>query len=126
MPTLPDSETSLSIARPLEAAFAPYRLYAQAFATAQEAAGLWVQAWLHACDGARTLALQQMQLASGLSSAMAAAGASATAGPAGSEADPQVVAWPLGRMAAAAARVAQAFDNDPRWTTRPAESHPPH
>ncbi|HEY3694823.1 hypothetical protein [Phenylobacterium sp.] len=123
MPNPPEAEPSPSVVRPVEAALAPYRLYAQAFATAQEAAGLWMRAWLHAWEGAQTLALQQMQLARGLSGAMTAARPSAAEG---SEADPQAVAWPLGRIAAAAARVAQAFDSDPRWTARPTERPRPH
>jgi hypothetical protein len=128
MPNVPQSEIPCAIARPVEAAFAPWRLYAQAFATAQEAASLWLQAWMHACEGARTLGLQQIQLAGGFTSAMTAAGAPPVESRVGSEADPQVLTWPLGRMATAAARVAQAFDNDPRWTTppNPPEAHAPH
>ena len=128
MPNVPETDIPCAIARPLEAAFAPWRLYAQAFATAQEATSLWLQAWMQACEGARTLGLQQVQLAGGLTNAMTAAGVSTAEGRAASEADPQVLNWPFGRMAAAAARVAQAFDSDPRWTAppNPPEAHPPH
>jgi hypothetical protein len=126
MPTIPKPVTPDYLARPIEAAFAPYRLYAQAFATAQEAGSLWVRSWLHACEGARTLALQQMQIAQGIGGALRAAQPPG-ANDAGSEAPAPGVPWPLGRIAAAAARAAHAFDQDPRWTAQPpADPHPPH
>jgi hypothetical protein len=126
VPTIPKAATSDSPARPIEAAYAPYRLCAKAFAAAQEAGSLWVQSWLHACEGARTLALQQMQIAQGIGGALRAVRLPGEDG-AGSEADPPAVPWPLGRIAAAAARAAQAFDHDPRWTAQPpADPQPPH
>jgi len=57
----------------MDAAFAPYHLYAAALDAAQKGLGAFVQAYGLAMEGVYALALQQMRFAAGVSQVMAAA-----------------------------------------------------